>query len=262
MSLSEGIGHTAAEDELINLAEQVLNDTDLGRDLRTTHDGNERTLDVAEYIVNSLNLLLHQQTQHLVVSVEVVGDNSGRSVLAVSSTEGIHDVAVSVRSERLGKLLLAGLHSLLSLVVSRIFLIDANGLTLFLRIETQVLEQQSLTHLQSLSSISSLSAVGSESNGNTQSLLYSLTDLTQRLLGVNLSFGLTHVRHDDDSTTISQNLLQGGQSTADTGVVSNLTILVQGYVEVYTYDCLLTGKVEFVNCHNVFVLLKKFEFQN
>ena len=36
----------------------------------------------------------------------------------------------------------------------------------------------------------------------------------------------------------------------DTGVVSDLTILIEGYVEVYTYDCLLTGKVEFVDSHN------------
>ena len=51
------------------------------------------------------------------------------------------------------------------------------------------------------------------------------------------------MRHDDGGTTVSKNLLQGGEGTADTGVVSDLTILIEGYVEVYTYDCLLTGKV-------------------
>ena len=35
---------------------------------------------------------------------------------------------------------------------------------------------------------------------------------------------------------------------------SDLTILIEGYVEVYTYDCLLTGKVEFVDCHNCIVI--------
>ena len=64
------------------------------------------------------------------------------------------------------------------------------------------------------------------------------------------AFGLTHVAHDDGSTTVSQNLLQSGQSTADTGVVSNLSVLVQGHVEVNAHDCLLTGKVEFVDCHD------------
>ncbi len=96
VSLSESIGHTTAEDELVNLAEEVLNDTDLRRYLRTTHDSDEWTLDVVEDVVNSSNLLLHKETEHLVVSSEVVSNNSSRSMLAVSSTECIHYVAVSV----------------------------------------------------------------------------------------------------------------------------------------------------------------------
>ena len=56
--------------------------------------------------------------------------------------------------------------------------------------------------------------------------------------------------HDDGGTTVSQDLLQGREGTANAGVVCDLTILIEGYVEIYTYDCLLTGKVEFVNCHN------------
>jgi len=58
------------------------------------------------------------------------------------------------------------------------------------------------------------------------------------------------VRHDDGGATVGQDLLQGGQGTADAGVVSDVAILIEGYVEVYTYDCLLTGKVEFVDCHH------------
>ena len=54
------------------------------------------------------------------------------------------------------------------------------------------------------------------------------------------------MRHDDGGTTVSQDLLQSGEGTTNTGVVSDLTILIEGYVEVYTYDCLLTGKIEFV----------------
>ena len=38
------------------------------------------------------------------------------------------------------------------------------------------------------------------------------------------------------------------------GVVCDLTILIEGYVEIYTYDCLLTGKVEFVDCHNCIII--------
>ena len=114
-------------------------------------------------------------------------------MLAVSGTEGVHHVAVSVRSKRLGKLLLALLHGLLSLVVFGSTLLNAYGLALFLGIEAQVLKQQSLAHLQGSCLLLSLGAVGSKSYGNAQSLLHSLADLAQRLLHVHLALGLTHV---------------------------------------------------------------------
>ncbi len=167
----------------------------------------------------------------------------------MSGAEGIHHVAVSIAGQRLGKLLLALLHGLLGLVVFGSTLLDADGLALLLRIEAQVLQQQCLAHLQILGSLLSLGAVGSESYGHAQCLLYSLANLAQRLLHVHLSLGLAHVRHDDACTTVGQDLLQRGQCTANAGVVRNLTILVQGYVEVYTYNCLLSGKVHFIDCH-------------
>ena len=172
----------------------------------------------------------------------------------MSGTEGIHHVAVSIAGQSLGELLLAGLHSFLGLVIFGSTLLYTHGLAFLFGIVAQVLQQQGLTHLQSLGSVGSLGAVGSECYGNAQSLLYGLADLTQREFRVHLSFGFAHVRHDDSCTTISQNLLQCGQGTADAGVVCDLTILIKGYVEVYTYDCLLTGKVKFVDCHNCIIL--------
>ena len=184
------------------------------------------------------------------VGIEVVGDDGGRSVLAVCGTEGVHHIAVSIAGESLGELLLAGLHGLLSLVVLGSTLLNTYGLAFFLRIEAQVLEQQSLTHLQGSSLLLSLSAVGSEGYGNTKGLGHSVLDLTKRELRVHLSFGLTHVAHDDESTTVGQHLLQGGQSAANAGVVRDLTILIEGHVEVNAHDCLLSGKIKFVDCHN------------
>jgi len=63
------------------------------------------------------------------------------------------------------------------------------------------------------------------------------------------------VRHEDSGTAVGEDLLQSGEGTADTGVVCDLTILIEGYVEIYTYDCLLTGKVEFVDSHIIFILM-------
>ena len=169
----------------------------------------------------------------------------------MSGTEGVHDVAVSIAGEGLGELLLRGLHGLLGILVGGVGLVDANGLAFLLGIEAEVLKQQGLTHLQGLGSVGSLGAVVSEGNGHAESLLDSLADLSERFLLVDLSLGLTHVRHDDHSAAVGQDLLQRGQSTADAGVVRNLTILVQGHVEVNAHDCLLTGKVHFVDSHKI-----------
>ena len=70
------------------------------------------------------------------------------------------------------------------------------------------------------------------------------------------AFWFTHVRHDNKSTAIGKDLFQSRQGTANTGVVSDFTIFVQRYIEVYADDCLFAGKVKFVNCHhnlNIFV---------
>ena len=56
--------------------------------------------------------------------------------------------------------------------------------------------------------------------------------------------------HDDAGTTIGQNLLQCGQSAADAGVVSDVTILVQGYIEIHADDCLFASKFVLVDSHN------------
>ena len=61
--------------------------------------------------------------------------------------------------------------------------------------------------------------------------------------------------HHDEGTTIGKYLLQGGQSTTDTGVVGYVAILVQWHVEIYTDNCLLTGKVELIDFHFVCILM-------
>ena len=168
----------------------------------------------------------------------------------MSRAEGIHYVAVGIRSQRLGKLLLALLHGLLGLLVGGVFLVNAYGLAFLLGIVTQVLQQQGLAHLQCLGSILSLSTVGSECHGHTQCLGHCILNLAQRELRVYLTLGLAHMAHDDDGTAVGQNLLQCGQRTADAGVVRNLTVLVQGHIEIDPDNCLLTGKVVLIDCHN------------
>ena len=56
--------------------------------------------------------------------------------------------------------------------------------------------------------------------------------------------------HDNECATIGEHLLEGGQGTADAGVVSDYSVLVERYIEVHAYDDLLAFKLAVVNCHN------------
>ena len=234
MCFSEGVGHTTAEDETVYFAEQVLDDTDLGGYFRTAHDSHERTFDVTEHSVYSGYLFLHEETEHLVVCIEIVCDDSGRSMFAVSSTECIHYVAVSVRSEDLSELFLTALHLFLGSLISGIFFLDTYYLTRF--------EGSSL--------LLCFRAVLSELNRTTECSSYRVFDLTEAELSLHFAFGFTHVAHDNERTTFIEDVLEGRQRTADTGVVCDLTVLVQWYIEVHTYNRFLTSEFKIFNCHN------------
>ena len=137
MSLCESICHTAAENQVVNLVHKVFDDADLGRNFRTTHDCCKRTLDVVEHVFNGCNFFFHQVAEHLVVCVEIVGDDSCRSVTAVSCAECVVNVAVSVACESFCEFLLALFHFFLGCVVCWVFFVDANRLAFLFRIEAE-----------------------------------------------------------------------------------------------------------------------------
>ena len=57
----ERVGHAAAEDEHVDLGQQVVDDLDLVRDLGAAEDRRERPLRVLEQLREHLDLALHQQ---------------------------------------------------------------------------------------------------------------------------------------------------------------------------------------------------------
>ena len=151
LSFGESVSHTAGDNQIIYLVQQVFDDFNLGRYFGTAHDSSERTWDVIQHLVYSFHFFLHQVAEHLVVFVEVFGDQCRRSVCTVSGTECVVYVAVSVRSKFLGKLFLAFLNGSFGsflFFVCRIFGQTAR-FAFFFSIETKVFEQQHFTRLQS-----------------------------------------------------------------------------------------------------------------
>ncbi len=250
MRLGERVGHTAAEDELVHLAEQVLYYTNLGGHLRAAHNCDEGALDVVQYVLHRLHLLLHEEAQHLVVLPEVVSNDCRRSVLAVSRPEGVHHVAVGVGGKGLSELLLPLLHLLLRVVVGGVGLVYAHGLALLLGVEAEVLQQQSLSRLQCCCLRGSLGAVGGERHGSAKSLSYSVLNLPEGHLGVHLAFRLAHVAHDDECSPLLEDVPKRWHRALDACVVGDVPVLVEGHVEVNPHDGPLALEVVVFDVHS------------
>ena len=214
-------------------------------------------MNVIQHLVYSFHFLLHQITEHLVILVKVLSDKSCRSVCAVGCTEGIVYIAICIRGQLFGEFFLAFLHSFLC---CGFFLIGSvvsqtTGFAFFFGIETEVFQQQHFARLQSGSFDSSLfaHAIVGELHFHTQQFVQVLQDVLQREF-FSHAFRTAQVRTDDDAATISQNFLQRGESGTHTSIICNVEVLVQRHIEVYTDECLFTGKVELINCHNLIFL--------
>ena len=116
----EGVGHPAAEDEQVDLGEQVVDDGDLVGHLGTAEDGCEWALGRLEELGEHLELTLHQETG---IRRQKLGDPDGRGMRPVGGPERVVDVDVCIGGERLREFRVVGL---------------------LLGMEAQVLEQQHL----------------------------------------------------------------------------------------------------------------------
>ena len=84
----EGVGHAAADGQAVQLADQVFQEVQLGRDLGPADDTDDRLLRIAEGGVQSVQLAAHGFAG---VGGDVVCDPFGRGVGAVCGREGIVD---------------------------------------------------------------------------------------------------------------------------------------------------------------------------
>ena len=226
LGLDECISHSAADDKVVNLSYEVLENGEFRGNLGSTDNGGKRPLGVLEDIVDSLDLAFHQVSEHLVVR-EIVSDEGGRSMGAVSGTEGVVDIAVSIAGELLDELFLAGLYHSLGCLFLFLGCIlgETSGFSFLLCIEAEVLEKESLTRLKGSSLSVCLLAVLSKLYGNSEALRNMVYDMFKREFGIDF-LGTSEMGHDDKRTTLLKNLLEGRHGPTDTSVVRNLKIFV------------------------------------
>src|ERR1039458_1848678 len=125
LRFEEGVGHAAADDEHIDFAEQVPDDSDFVADFGAAEDGDEGALGVLQDATQILQLFFHEQTGG--GFLHEPGDANRGSVGAMGGAESVVDVEIGELGELLGK----------SFVV-----------LFFLGVEAEVFEQQRLAFLE------------------------------------------------------------------------------------------------------------------
>ena len=101
LRLVEGEDHAPAQEDLVDLVDERLDDADLRRHLGAADDGSEGPLGLRDGAVKVVELLLHAEAGDR--RGEVLGDALGRAVRAVRRAERVVDVDVGVGGERLGE---------------------------------------------------------------------------------------------------------------------------------------------------------------
>ena len=95
----ECIGHAADNHQRIDLVEQIVDHVNLAGDFRPADDGHEGFFRRFQGLAEVGNFLFHQQAGYS--GLEEVGDALGGSVGAMSGAEGVVDVDIGQRSQRL-----------------------------------------------------------------------------------------------------------------------------------------------------------------
>ena len=100
-SVHKGVSHTAADDQGIDLFQQVVDNADLVGNLGAAQDGDEGTLRVGQGGAHDGNFLLDQVAAD---SGEVIGHAGGRGMGSVGGAESVVDIDLSQRGHSLGQL--------------------------------------------------------------------------------------------------------------------------------------------------------------
>ena len=230
LRLEEGVGHRAADQQPVDLLEQVLDDGDLVRHLRPAHHRNVRVVGEAEQVVEDLELLLDQETDGAAIGRELLGDGHHRRLIAVAGAEGVVHVAVGERRESRGEF---GIALLLALV------------------EPDVLEHDDAAGLELAHGGLGLGADGVTHlhHRPPDQLLQPRGDRVEPERGVRRGVAgrPAEVADEDQAPASVEDRIQSRQGAANPPVVGDVAVGGLGHVEVHADQHFLAGHVEVAN---------------
>ena len=224
LGLQEGVGHAAADDEGVHLAQEVFNDAELIGNLGAPQDGQEGPLGVLHGVAQVLDFLLHQVAHG--GFLHVIGDAGGGAVGPVAGAEGVVHVDVAKGGQVLGEVL------------------DVLGLLLA---EAGILKKHHVAVLHGGHGgpgvIPYHSVVICEDDGFAQQLGKADGHGSQGELLLRAVLGLAQVGAEDEPGALVHQVLDGGQGGDDAVVVGDFPLL-HGDVEIAPHQHPLAGGLQ------------------
>ena len=227
LGLQEGVGHAAADDQRVDLLQQVGDDVQLVCNLGAAQNSGEGTLGIVHGVAEILDLLLHQVADSGIL--DIVGHTGGGAVSAVAGAEGVVNVSVGQ----------AGL------------LLAESGLVLGLLLaETGVLQQNDLAVAHggnsSLGVLADDIVIVRKGDRLAQLLAQADSNGGQAELGLGAVLRLAQMAAQDDLSAVGNQLLDGRQCGVDAVIVGDNAVLHRD-VEVAANQYALAGVVLIVN---------------
>lgn len=251
--LEESEGHGTADDHLIDLVEEVVDQFDLICNLGATEDGEKWPLRGLDDWDEGIEFHLDKVTS----SPDWELDTDHGSVSPVSCAEGIVDVDITIAGEGLGELLDS------SWVGLDLLAIGVNTAALFLDVEPDVLEEDDGALGWVLDGGINLwaNALWDEGDWLADELLKALSNWPQGGLRVHTAVRAAKVGEEDDRLgALLEDFVDGWDRSGDPLVVGDLAISAERNVEVNTHHNALSSELflgEIVECQLVAEHIKK-----
>ena len=213
--LQVGERHPAADDDLVHLFPQILDDADLAGDLGAAQDRHEGPHGVGHGAFQVLDFLAHEKAGP--GRGEIFGDARDGGVVAVGGPEGVVDVDVGQRGQRLRELVVV---------------------LLLAEMEPEVLQQEHVTRLHPVHQHLGLraDAVLREEDFFAQQALEAARDRRQTQARVHFPVGAPQVGAQDHPRAFVHRVVDGREGASDAGIVRDMAALIQRHVEVRADD--------------------------
>jgi len=229
----EGIGHAAADDEGVDLVEQVVDDVQLVGDLGAAEDCHKRALGIGQGLAHDADFLLDEEAAD---GGEIVRHAGGGGMRAVRGAKGVVYEDVGQRGElaaQLGIVLRLALFKAGVLEQHDLAILEGGGQTL------RVLAHDILRHPN----------LCAEQLGKT------VRDDLEGEFGRGPVLGLAHVGAEDDLCAVASQVFDGGERRHD-ALVARDDAALGGHVEVAAAEHALALDVDIFNGFLVIIHIK------